>query len=86
MSRAHSSAGAANSTPREDTWLFLLLCFPSSAERGSLVTESQFGSAQLVLFSINPSNSLCDLGHVTKLEGGMCDTQSCVCRVKRWLF
>lgn len=52
-------------TPGFSFWF----AFPALQNRGSLVTESQFGSAQLVLFSINPSNSLSDLGHVTSLPG-----------------
>lgn len=50
-------------TPGFSFWF----AFPALQNGGSLVTQSQFGSAQLVLFSINPSNSLSDLGHVTNL-------------------
>lgn len=50
-------------TPGFSFWF----AFPALQNGGSLVTQSQFGSAQLVPFSINPSNSLSDLGHVTSL-------------------
>lgn len=50
MSHTHSSAGTANTIPSEDTWVFLLVFFPSSAELG------KFGHRKPVwiLFSINP--------------------------------
>lgn len=88
MSRAHSSAGTANTALSEDNWVFLLLCFPSSAESG------KFGHRKASLdhhswscLAQPPSNPLSDLGHVTNLpgsqfiscKGGMCDMQRGVC-------
>lgn len=57
--------------------------FPARGNGGSLVAESQFGSSQLFLLSINPSKSLSDLGHGTNLpvkpfiscKAATCDTR-----------
>lgn len=94
MSRAHSSA--EQPAPLQARTHGLSFCFPFAAlgSGGSLVTDSQFGSSQLFLLSINPSKSLSDLGTGTNLpvkpfiscKVAACDTKAALARLNADYF